>query len=103
MKPSTEAKRRYNKIAYGSIQVFLEKELVENFKRRVKLRGDTQADVIRVLIEEYLEYNGHHYEIQKLNKKSEKEQQEQYKKNREEHNKLKNRGIFSRGINKDKK
>lgn len=51
----TKAKAKYNNKKYGTIQVFLDKELVEAFKNKVKELDVSQAEIIRSFIEEFLD------------------------------------------------
>jgi uncharacterized protein YecA (UPF0149 family) len=50
----TAAKKRYNEKKYVSVHVHLEKELVQEFKRVCKEKGDSQAKVIQDFMCRYL-------------------------------------------------
>lgn len=48
------SKRKYNSEHYGSLQVFLDKDIVRQFKNRVKILGISQTEVIRYFVEDFL-------------------------------------------------
>lgn len=51
---STAVKYRYNRKMYTQIGCLLPKQLVADFKARCKENNDTQAQIIRKAIEDYL-------------------------------------------------
>nr|DAU66756.1 MAG TPA: transcriptional prepressor [Caudoviricetes sp.] len=54
MDSAKKAKKKYNNAHYKAITVFLNKELVENFKNEVLKNNDSQAEIIRKAIIDYL-------------------------------------------------
>jgi hypothetical protein len=50
--------KKYKETKCDSLQVFLEKSLVQEFKEKVKQNGETQAGVIRGFIKYYLSSQG---------------------------------------------
>ncbi len=56
-----ESKDRYKKEKCASVQVFLEKEMVEEFKNRVKKNGHIQANLLRGFIKSYLAGSDYKY------------------------------------------
>lgn len=57
-KTSSEVKNRYNSKVYSPISVKLPKELVAQFRDACKANGDSQAQIIKEAIEQYLNTNG---------------------------------------------
>lgn len=53
-KTSTAVKREWNKAHYTQIKYSLPKDLVEQFRKTTKARGDTQASIIQEAIIRYL-------------------------------------------------
>ena len=53
-KTSSAVKQRYNEKTYGNISVFLQKDLVEAFKKKCVAEGISQAQVVREAVEEFL-------------------------------------------------
>lgn len=53
-KPTSEVKRRYNAKVYRTVQVYLEKDLVDQFKAKCKETGTSQASVVRDAIKKFL-------------------------------------------------
>ncbi len=49
-----ESKNRHKEKKCASVQVFLERQMVEAFKALVKRNGHNQAGVIRAFIESYM-------------------------------------------------
>ena len=53
-KTSSAVKRRYNEKNYKSVQVYLDKDLVDAFKAKCKTEGIPQSSVIREAIENFM-------------------------------------------------
>ena len=53
-KTSSAVKRRYNEKNYKSVQVYLDKDLVDAFKAKCKTAGSSQSSVIREAIENFM-------------------------------------------------
>ena len=53
-KTSWQVKQRYNNKMYKRVNADLPKDLVDAFKTKCKEKGDSQAQIIKVAIEEYL-------------------------------------------------
>lgn len=52
---STEVKARYNAKVYSPVSVKLPKALVSDFRKKCSEEGVSQAQIIKVAIEKYLE------------------------------------------------
>ena len=53
-KTSSAVKRKYNQKAYGTVSVYIPKELAESFKAKCAETGISQAAVVRAAIEKFL-------------------------------------------------
>ena len=53
-KTSWQVKQRYNNKMYKRVNADLPKDLVDAFKTKCKETGDSQAQIIKAAIEEYL-------------------------------------------------
>ena len=51
---SSEVKRRYNQKTYGAVSVQLPKDLVARFKEKCRAEGVSQAQIVKMAIEEFL-------------------------------------------------
>ena len=56
-KTSSAVKNRYNAKVYGTINIMVDKALVERFKEKCKADGVSQAQVLKKAMEEYLAEN----------------------------------------------
>lgn len=56
-KTSSAVKNRYNAKHYASINLKLDKELVQEFKEKIKENNESQADIFRQAIKQYLQDN----------------------------------------------
>jgi antitoxin component of RelBE/YafQ-DinJ toxin-antitoxin module len=86
-----DAKKRYTDKNYQSLQVFLKKELVTEFKNKLKGIGITQHDVIRYFVKDFI-VNSEKY-IEPVKQKNaisikELEQEEKNKRLEAEHEKI---------------
>lgn len=54
---SSAVKRRYNNKVYSTVQVQLPKELVAEFKELCKVKGVSQASVIKSALEQFINDN----------------------------------------------
>ena len=53
-KTSAAVKNRYNAKVYGTINIKIDKALVESFKQKCKEDGISQAQILKKAIEDYL-------------------------------------------------
>lgn len=56
-KTSYEVKEKYKKKVYAQVKADLPKELVLEFRTLVKQNGDSQAQIIKSALEEYISKN----------------------------------------------
>jgi len=53
-KTSSAVKQRYNQKTYSAVTAYLPKELAENFKKKCREEGISQAQIIKQAVEEFI-------------------------------------------------